>query len=81
MCSAGHTHTQTPILLQNFHGFLDCSLLLWGYSADPTSFHCADGVKKLLLGLLRGRGPAAPALQTALTYSHIAAYSSSTNIR
>ena len=82
MCSTGHAHTQATILLQKFHGFLHCSLLFWGYSADATSLHCAYGVEKLLLRLLNSRVPAAPALQTvALTQGHIDAYSSKYQVR
>lgn len=68
MCSTGHAHTQAPIFLQKVHSFLNCSLLFWGYSADATSLRSAYGIEKLLLGLLGGRVPAAPTLQTgALT--------------
>ena len=64
MRSTRHAHLQAPILLQDIHSFLNCSLLFWGYSADTTSFCCAYGVKKLLLGLLSSRVSAALALQT-----------------
>ena len=64
MRSTRHAHSQAPILLQDIHSFLNCSLLFWGYSADTTSFCCAYGVKKLLLGLLSSRVSAALALQT-----------------